>query len=258
METEGSAQHPETAPARAARLVADGEAAFARGEWPAAEAAYRAASDAFGALGLDGPQAGALHQLGLIRQYQDDYAGAEAALQESRRLAEQAGDQAALAGTLHQLGRSRLQQGDYAGADSYYAESLVLKTVLSDRAAMASTLHQMGMLRRLQGNLGEAAEFYGLALAINQRLENWAGAGGTLVELARLRLQEGDLIPALANAWQALSIFHGSSRPEAAAAAGTILAVRRQMDPAAFAGAAGRAGITREVIAQIEEATTQL
>jgi tetratricopeptide (TPR) repeat protein len=126
--------------------------------------------------------------------------------------------------------------------------------MLGDRAAMGSTLHQMGMVRRLMGNLHEAAEFYGLALAINQRLQDWNGVGGTLAELGRLRLQEGDPAAALANSWQALSIFHGTSRPEAAYAAITILDVRRRMEPDSFADAAGRAGITREVIDQVEEA----
>ena len=56
--------------------------------------------------------------------------------------------------------------------------------------------------------------------------------GGTLAELGRLRLQEGDLAAALANSWQALSIFHGTSRPEAAYAAITILGLA-----AAFAAA---------------------
>jgi tetratricopeptide (TPR) repeat protein len=175
-------------------------------------------------------------------------------LQESLHLAEALGDTAAQARTLHQLGRSRLQQGDYAGADDYYAQSLSLKTLLGDRAAMASTLHQMGMVRRLQGTLAEAAEFYGLSLAISTRLQDWTGAGGTLAELGRLRLVEGDYLAALSNAWQALSIFHGTNRQEATFAALTILDVRRAMEADAFAEAAGRAGITREVIAQVEEA----
>lgn len=239
---------------QAGMLFAEGDAAFGQGDLPTAEAAYAAAAGHYRARGQDRPLAECLHQLGVIRQYGGDYAGAEPLLQESLQLAEGQADLAAQARTLHQLGRSRVQQGDYSNADTYYERSLALKTGLGDRAAMASTLHQMGMVRRLRGDLQEAAEFYGLSLVINQRLGDWSGAGGTLAELGRLRLQEGDLVAALVNSWQALSIFHGSSRQEAAYAAITILDVRRQMDAATFATAASQAGITREVIAQIEEA----
>jgi tetratricopeptide (TPR) repeat protein len=242
---------------RAAMRFAEGDAAFGQGDWPAAESAYRDAIADFRALGQDKPLAHCLHQLGVLRQYQNDYAGAEPLLQESLSIAERLEDADALSRTLHQLGRSRLQGGDYAAADAYYARSLSLETLQGDRAAMAGTLHQMGMLRRLQGNLTEAADYYGLALTISQRLQDWPVVGGTLAELGRLRLQEGDLTSAIANSWQALSIFHGSSRPEAAYAAITILQTRRRMDATTFAEAAGRAGVTREIIAQIEEAAAR-
>ncbi|MDQ2808991.1 MAG: tetratricopeptide repeat protein [Chloroflexota bacterium] len=245
---------PEARTARAAMQLAEADGAFQAGDLATAQVAYEAAAADYRALGQNGPLADCLHQLGVLRQYAGAYAEAEPLLQESARLADVTGNSAALARTLHQLGRSRLQSGDYSGADDYYAQSLALKTTLGDRSGMAGTLHQMGMLRRLQGNHKEAEDYYGLALAINQRLSDWPGVGGTLAELGRLRLDEGDYTAAIANSWQALSIFHGSSRPEAAYAALTILQARHAMDPAAFATAAEHAGLTREVIAEVEAA----
>ncbi len=247
---------PEARITRAAMQLAEADGAFQAGDLPTAQTLYEAAATDYRAASQNGALADCLHQLGVLRQYAGAYAEAEPLLQESAQLAESSGNGAALARTLHQLGRSRLQSGDYAGADDYYAQSLSLKTTLGDRSGMAGTLHQMGMLRRLQGNRQEAAEYYGLALAINQRLSDWSGVGGTLAELARLRLDEGDYTAAIANAWQALSIFHGSSRPEAAYAALTILQARRAMNPAAFATAAEHAGLTREVIAEVEAAAS--
>ncbi|MGI8586689.1 MAG: tetratricopeptide repeat protein [Chloroflexia bacterium] len=257
MSGEDYGQTDEARRTRAGIACAEAEVAFAAGDLDAAAAGYRVAGDEYRALCDGWALANCLHQFGVVCQYQGDYAGAEPLLQESLALAMQLGDAEAQARTLHQLGRSRLQAGDYAGADAVYARSLSIKTELGDRAAMASTLHQMGMLRRLQGNLTEAAEFYGLSLVINRRLEDWPGIGGTLAELGRLRLLEGDNLSALADSWQALSIFHGTSRPEAASAAITILDVRRRIDAPAFAEAAAHAGITREVVEQVEDALSQ-
>jgi tetratricopeptide (TPR) repeat protein len=111
---------------RAAMRFAEGDAAFGQGDWPAAEIAYRDAVADFRALGQDKPLADCLHQLGVIRQYQNDYAGAEPLLQESLAIAERLADGDALSRTLHQLAVMRQYQNDYAGAEPLLQESLTI------------------------------------------------------------------------------------------------------------------------------------
>ncbi|MFD8337908.1 ATP-binding protein, partial [Streptomyces solisilvae] len=109
-------------------------------------------------------QAGALWDLGGVRQLMGDYAGAtdllEQALEQFRALDNRLGE----AGALWCLGGVRRLTGDYGGAADLLGEALEQFRALGSRLGEANVLRDLGAVRRLTGDYGGAADLLGEAL----------------------------------------------------------------------------------------------
>lgn len=148
-------------------MLAHGEIARRRGDWPAAAERYRAALEAAAALDDAGPaRADALYGLGVTARNQGDYPAAAALLNEALALARAGRRRQAEADALTQLGALAFLQHDYAAAGARYAEALELRRAIGDRAGEGSGLVTLAQAVRGEGDLGQAAVYCRQALAL--------------------------------------------------------------------------------------------
>jgi tetratricopeptide (TPR) repeat protein len=147
--------------------------------------AWRHAGDAVGA-------AGALLDLGLIRQLEGDYAGAEPELLEGLDLFRQAGDLAGEAHALNRLGFLAMATGSLPKAVERFSESLGLWRALGNQQMIAADLHNLGEARHLSGSLDEAESLYQEALGRFDVLGDAGGRAFSLCHLGLLTLDRGN------------------------------------------------------------------
>ena len=97
------------------------------------------------------PDAAATEMLGILAQPRGDYDAAERAYRRARRSYERLGDQAGMAASYHQLGMLAQLRGDYDAAEPLYRRSLESTSAIGDQAGMATSYHQLGRLAQLRG-----------------------------------------------------------------------------------------------------------
>ena len=90
--------------------------------------------------------------LGWRRAEEMDFAWAEAALAEMRRLNEELGFKEGLAATLRDLGFLRERQGDFARAAEFYEQAIVVSRLTGNDDGIACALLGLGTVAHLQGD----------------------------------------------------------------------------------------------------------
>jgi hypothetical protein len=146
-------------------------------------------------LGDERAVAESLNNLGVLAQYEGDYARAGALFEQSLLIRRGLGDKQGISYSLQNLGYAAQGQGDPAGARAYIGESLAICTDLGDSGDIANALFSLGFLTldtgdplgakaRLEESLliwREMRYYAGIALA----LEGLVGVAATLGAAAR-------------------------------------------------------------------------
>ena len=138
--------------------------------------------------------AGALIGLGLVRQLEGDYAGAEPVLREGLALFESVGDEYGEGHALNRLGLLAMSTGELAARSTVWSRVFPLAT-LGDQQMIANDLHNLGEAHHLSGSLDEAERHYREALARFEDLGIFR-PGLALCHLGLLAIDRGNLTQA--------------------------------------------------------------
>ncbi len=101
-----------------------------------------------------------------------EYASAEHAIDQARRLAEAAADKRAVARCLNRRGIVEWRQGNYEKAEEAYRQAMQLAVALELPAVEAEARYGLGLIHRQTGRLDDAQHEFGRNLQINQELGN--------------------------------------------------------------------------------------
>jgi predicted ATPase len=125
--------------------------------------------------------------MGMLDLQFGDYAGAEAALEESLHRYREVKDAWFVAQVLNSLGDLARARGDNAGAAAYYTEGLEIGRKGEGPPSIPSFLQNLGQLALRESNPSRARQFYAESIAIFQEqvdvrgiLEGLAGLAGVL------------------------------------------------------------------------------
>ena len=177
------------------------------GPWADAITRHTAAARAAQRLGDRLGQAGALNNLGAVRQLTGDYPAAVQDLEQALGIYRDLGDRLGQAGALSELGGVRLLTGDYPAAARDLEQALGISRDLGDRRGQASALIELGIVRLLTSDYPAAAQLLEQALGISRDIGDRVGQAHALNNLGAVRLRTGDY-PAAARAQeQALGIY---------------------------------------------------
>ena len=147
-------------------------------------------------------EANALNDLGGMRYFTDDYAGAAEALETALGIYRDLGDRLGEANALDNLGVVRWLTGDYAGAAEALETALGIYRDLGDRLGEANALDNLGVVRSLTRDYPGAAEAHETALGIYRDLGDRGGEANALNNLGDVRRLTGDY-PGAAEALEA-------------------------------------------------------
>jgi tetratricopeptide (TPR) repeat protein len=177
------------------------------GDYPAAAQDLEQALDIYRGLGDRLGHATALLYLGVVRWLTSDYPAAVQDLEQALGICRNLGDRLGQAGALNDLGAVRLATGDYPAAAQDLEQALDIYRDLGDRLGQATALLYLGNVRRLTGDYPAAAQDLEQALDIYRDLGNRLGQANALGNLGVVRRMTGDY-PAAAQALErALGIF---------------------------------------------------
>jgi DNA-binding SARP family transcriptional activator/tetratricopeptide (TPR) repeat protein len=177
------------------------------GPWADAITRHAAAARAAQRLGDRAGQAGALGDLGAVRQLTGDYPAAAQALEQALRIYRDLGDRRGQANAVSELGVVRMGTGDYRAAAQALEQALDFYRDLGDRRGQAGALNNLGVVRLRTGDYLAAARVQKKALRICRDLGNRRGQANALICLGVVGQQTGDY-PAAARALeQALAIY---------------------------------------------------
>lgn len=143
--------------ARASALNCAGMLAMLQAAYDRAAAYHKEAREIFCTLEDAGGEAAALHGLGNVAHFNQDYPAART-LFEAALARRQPGDTAGLAASWHSLGGLALREGSHAAAMDCYARALCLRRRLGDTLGVAGTLGGLGQVALAQHDLAGAAE----------------------------------------------------------------------------------------------------
>ncbi len=135
-------------------------------------------------------------QIGRIRQFQDDLAGAGEAYRAALADFQAIGDRLGAANTRKALGDLALRQADLAAAGEQYRAALADHEAIGDRLGAANTRKALGDLALRQDDLAAAGEQYRAALADHEAIGDRLGAANTRKALGDLALRQDDLAAA--------------------------------------------------------------
>ncbi len=177
------------------------------GPWADAIARHEAAAQAARHLGDQHGAAGALTDLGDVRQLTGDYPGAVRAAEEALVIFRDLGDRLGQGNAMTEIGIVRQLTGDYPGAAEALEKSLGIYRALGDQLGQASALRQLGVVRWLAGDYPGTAETAEKALGISRDLGDRLGQASALRQLGAVRLRTGDYPGAAKALGKALGIF---------------------------------------------------
>ena len=140
------------------------------------------------AHGMDNREnrAKAMHGLGLVAEYEGDYASATDHYQQSLAIHRESDNRFGIAQGLNDLCVVAFAQRDYATAVDYCQKSLAIKHEIGDRAGISVCLNNLGDIAHRQGDYHSAEECFLQSLAIDREIGNRRGqviALGNLVEV---------------------------------------------------------------------------
>jgi tetratricopeptide (TPR) repeat protein/transcriptional regulator with XRE-family HTH domain len=198
------------------------------GPWDEAITRHVTAVQAARRLGDPAGQAGALTDLGDVREATGDYPGAARDLQEALGICRDLGDRRGQARALAFLGETRRQTGDCPGAARDLQEALGICRDLGDRAGQAYALYILGDVRLWTGDFLGAARDLQEALGICRDLGDRPGQARALSLLGSGEWLIGDHAGAARDLQEALGIARDlGDRLVQANALTTLGAVRR-------------------------------
>ena len=172
--------------------MAQGGAAFQRGQFEQAALAWQQASDRYANEGKPAQQLEVLIQLAEAYQALGQPRNALAALEPARRLAEQTDDQARLAAVLGGLGNTYGLMGASDTARSYLERSIALARQAGDTRSAAQSLNNLGNLLASQGNYSAARTHYEESLALAREHRDQALLARVLTNRAKAALEGKD------------------------------------------------------------------
>jgi tetratricopeptide (TPR) repeat protein len=204
------------------------------GPWTDALTRHTTAVQAARHLGDRLGEAGALNDLGTVRQLAADYPGAAEALEEALGICRDLGDRLGQAEALCWLGVVWRLTGDYPGAAGALEAALGICRDLGYRAAEAEVLNEVGTLHRVRGDLDQAEAYHRQALDLAREIANSGDEAYALAGLARCALAAGRTADAQADLQQAQEIFQRIGAAE-------VTSVAAELDALTEAGpAAGK------------------
>jgi tetratricopeptide (TPR) repeat protein len=177
------------------------------GPWADAITRHTTAAQAAQQLGDQLGQAGALNNLGAVRQLTGDYPEAAQALQKALSISRDLGDRLGQADALNNLGFTRRMTGDYPGAAQALQEALSISRDLSDRLGQADALNELGAVRWMTGDYPGAAQALQEALSISRDLGDRLGQADALNNLGAVRWLTGDYSGAAQAQHEALGTY---------------------------------------------------
>jgi tetratricopeptide (TPR) repeat protein len=199
------------------------------GPWTRALDIRQAAADTADRLGHPAAHAGALTDLGRVRQVTGDYAGAGDALTRALGIYRMLGNRLGEANALTELGRVRAFTGDYPGAGDALTSALDIYRALGNPLGEAGALTDLARLRQVTGDYPGADVALTRALKLYHALSHRHGEATALTELGRVRHLIGDY-PGVSDALtRALEIYRTLGHPLGNANALTDLARLRQV-----------------------------
>jgi len=178
------------------------------GPWADAITRHTAAIQAARDLGDRLGQAGALNDLGEIRQRIGDYPAAAQALEQALDSYRDLGDRLGQARALSCLGDVRRLADDYPAAAQALEQALDIYRDLGDRLGQARALSCLGDVRQLTGDYPAAIRDLEQALGIYRDFGDRLGWADALRYLGDVRQLTGDYPAAIRDLEQALGIYH--------------------------------------------------
>jgi tetratricopeptide (TPR) repeat protein len=178
-----------------------------RGHWDQAAALHQTALTAARDAGDRAGQAGALHELGLMRTIAGDYPAAADSLAQAVALYADIGDRAGQAYALCQLTAVQGFTGDCPAGVTSYEQALALARGSGDQRAEACALQMLGWAQQVAGDYLASAANLADALALYRSLGHRLGQAETLLTLGTLHTLTGDYPAADASTRHALEIF---------------------------------------------------
>jgi class 3 adenylate cyclase/tetratricopeptide (TPR) repeat protein len=136
-------------------------------------------------------RAGALTTLGLVQQYEGDFAASSASLEEAVSLWQAEGAMADAADALRHWGMTKLFAGDSDGAERPIAESLEAFREIGDRRGEAWALQNLAWLAFVRGELSAAEERLDVSAAMFTAIGDFGGLGWALGLLGFVRYFQG-------------------------------------------------------------------
>ena len=173
-------------------------------------------------------EAGALHDLGIIRNLVGDYPGAASALEAALEICRDIGDRLGEANALEHLGVVRRRSGDFPGSTEILQAALGISAELGDLLGQANALTGLGIVRYQMGAYLPAAEDLQAALRISRDLGDLLGQANTLSYLGIVLQHRGDHQGAAEALEEALRISRDLGDPLGQANALTELGVVRR------------------------------
>jgi tetratricopeptide (TPR) repeat protein len=191
-------------PLRLSLLLAIGNAATLRGDFPHAHPALEKALDLARSLDLPAEQANALSQLSRVETLQGDYPGALSRLEGALPLARASGDRAALANVLYGQANVRFRLGDNDEGLVSIEECVQLARELGENVLLLEAINRRGTLLDAIGRYDEARAEFVSGLALAQQLGLEKRQHPILTNLGYLELREGNFDGAKTNLETAL------------------------------------------------------
>jgi predicted ATPase/DNA-binding CsgD family transcriptional regulator len=136
--------------------------------------------------------ADALLLLGIVLNFERDYAAAHARIEESLVVAREAAYTWGIANALDRLGSAHVGQGDIALRRARREESLALRRQVADRGGIAVSLLGLGEMTREEGDYAEARHYFEQALLIFQEVGSPLNVAITLSNLGYVLRHLGD------------------------------------------------------------------
>ncbi len=165
-----------------------------QGQWPEAEADYRAALALSGQIADAGAEARCCRLLGTLCRLRGDYAAALPWLQQARDAFTTLDDNAGLALTLLETGIVWLRQGEYANARLVSEAGLALARAAADQRAAALALNTLAGITFNQGDAANARALFEESLALRREIGDRVGISISLNNLGLVANRQGDVV----------------------------------------------------------------
>jgi non-specific serine/threonine protein kinase len=159
-------------------------------------------------------RAKALRVAGDLAAEQDEYAAAQALIEQSLALCRELADERGIARALGGLAILALALGDDARAATLYEEALTLSRKHGDQHLTAGILDGLGVVALNQGDDARAVPQVEESLALYRELGDTRGIADALRSLGWLALNQGDLARAAALLEESLALYRKHGYPQ--------------------------------------------